>query len=114
MATEAVQLTTRSTTGNIAAESYKLATLHFDSELTRDKRKVDFATQSATLQGLEDVVKTARDNYASSRNKKASKWLERFSSRLMYYGNIFDVLSQHHPEYVALAWGAMKFLFVVS
>jgi len=32
----------------------------------------------------------------------------------MYYGNIFDVLAQHHPEYVALAWGAMKFLLVVS
>jgi hypothetical protein len=110
----AIPLTTRSTTGNIAAESYKLATLHFASELTQDKRKVDFAKQSATLQGLEDIVKTARDNYTSSRNKKASKWLERFSSRLMYYGNIFDVLSQHHPEYVALAWGAMKFLFVVS
>jgi hypothetical protein len=30
----------------------------------------------------------------------------------MYYANIFDVLAQHHPEYVALAWGAMKFLFV--
>lgn len=25
-----------------------------------------------------------------------------------------DVLVQHHPEYVALAWGAMKLLFVVS
>ena len=114
MAALAVPLTTRSTTGNIAAESYKLATLHFGSELTQDKRKVDFAERSTTLQGLEDVVKTARDNYASSRNKKAAKWLERFSSRIIHYGNFFDVLSQHHPEYVALAWGAMKFLFVVS
>ena len=25
-----------------------------------------------------------------------------------------DVLVQHHPEYVALAWRAMKFVFVVS
>ena len=25
-----------------------------------------------------------------------------------------DVIVQHHPEYVALAWGAMKFLFKVS
>jgi hypothetical protein len=23
-------------------------------------------------------------------------------------------LSQHHPEYVSLAWGALKFLFIVS
>lgn len=107
-------LTTRSTTVSIAAESYKLATLRFSSELTQDKRKVDFAKQSTTLQDLENVVKTARDNYAFTRTKKAGKWLERVSSRLMYYGNIFDVLAQHHPEYVALAWGAMKFLFIVS
>lgn len=25
-----------------------------------------------------------------------------------------DVLVQHHPEYTALAWVAMKFVFVVS
>lgn len=27
---------------------------------------------------------------------------------------IFDVFAQHHPEYVSLAWGTMKFLFIVS
>lgn len=27
---------------------------------------------------------------------------------------IFDVYAQHHPEYVSLAWGTMKFLFIVS
>lgn len=25
---------------------------------------------------------------------------------------IFDTFAQHHPEYVSLAWGAMKFLFI--
>ncbi|KAH6875178.1 hypothetical protein BKA58DRAFT_409692 [Alternaria rosae] len=91
-----------------------LAILHFGSNLTQDKRKVDFANQSASLQDLENVVKTACDSYTFSRNKKAGKWLERFSSRLIHYGNIFDILAQHHPEYVALAWGTIKFLFVVS
>jgi len=32
----------------------------------------------------------------------------------MYYGVIMDTLSQHHPEYVSLAWGAIKFLFIVG
>lgn len=36
------------------------------------------------------------------------------SQRLLYYGNIMDVLVQHHPEYVSLVWGAMKFIFGVS
>ncbi|EJT75559.1 hypothetical protein GGTG_05492 [Gaeumannomyces tritici R3-111a-1] len=30
----------------------------------------------------------------------------------MYYGAIFDMFSSHHPEYVSLAWGTMKFLFI--
>ncbi|KAH3914234.1 hypothetical protein HBH56_100600 [Parastagonospora nodorum] len=99
-------------TGTSAAEMYKLAILQFGSDMTQNERKVDLATHTGSLQNLEDVVKIAQKDYESSRNKKARKWLERFSSRLIYYGNIFDILAQHHPEYVALAWGAMKFLFV--
>ena len=34
--------------------------------------------------------------------------------RVQYYGNVMDVLVQHHPEYVSLAWGTMKFFFVVG
>jgi hypothetical protein len=32
----------------------------------------------------------------------------------MYYGKVFDTLAQHHPEYVALAWGAVKLVLMVS
>jgi len=32
----------------------------------------------------------------------------------MYYGKIMDTLAQHHPEYVALVWGAMKFVLIVG
>lgn len=32
----------------------------------------------------------------------------------MHYSNIFDVMVQHHPEYVSLAWSTFKLLFVVS
>ena len=45
---------------------------------------------------------------------KARLWSTEVSEVLVYYGNIFDVLVQHHPEYVSLAWGTFKLLFVVS
>ncbi|RPA98719.1 hypothetical protein L873DRAFT_1686296 [Choiromyces venosus 120613-1] len=45
--------------------------------------------------------------------KKPRKWLGHFADRVTYYGNIMDVLVQHHPEYASLAWGAMKLLFVL-
>ncbi|KAJ8106817.1 hypothetical protein OPT61_g9289 [Boeremia exigua] len=95
-----------------AAEIYKRAAIYFSKELTQDERKSNMAQQTASLRDLELIVETARKGYESSRHQKPKKWLTRLFSRLMYYGNIFDVLAQHHPEYVALAWGAMKFLFV--
>lgn len=44
---------------------------------------------------------------------KVRMWLTGLSEKLLYYGNIFDTLAQHHPEYVALAWGTLKFLRVL-
>lgn len=63
------------------------------------------------------VVADAKSKYESRRNWSKSKGgntLSEFSSRVVYYSSVLDVLAQHHPEYVALAWGAMKFLFVVT
>ncbi|KAL8661382.1 MAG: hypothetical protein Q9202_005624 [Teloschistes flavicans] len=48
----------------------------------------------------------------TSGGAKARLWFTDLSEKLLYYGNIFDVLAQHHPEYVALAWGTLKFLLV--
>jgi hypothetical protein len=39
--------------------------------------------------------------------------VQQVSCRIMYYGKVLDVLAQHHPEYVALAWGAMKLVLMV-
>lgn len=44
---------------------------------------------------------------------KARKWLERLSLRIHFYSTILDVFAQHHPEYVALVWGSVKFLIIV-
>ncbi|THY17604.1 hypothetical protein D6D01_07455 [Aureobasidium pullulans] len=56
------------------------------------------------------VAETAR----STTFPTTSKWirLNSISSRIVYYGTVLDVLSQHHPEYVSLAWGAVKFVLM--
>jgi hypothetical protein len=70
---------------------------------------------SNTIFDAEQAVITARQQYEKKSPKsRARKWLASCSSRLMYYSIIMDTLSQHHPEYVSLAWGAIKFLFIVS
>lgn len=60
------------------------------------------------------AVKLAQDKYSAKRNSKAWKWLTQLSTRINHYGSVLDVMVQHHPEYAAFAWGAMKILFVVS
>ena len=55
----------------------------------------------------------ALKRYESTSESKARRWLVAFSERIAYYGQVFDVLVQHHPEYVSLAWGTFKFIFQV-
>ncbi|PSN67616.1 hypothetical protein BS50DRAFT_522257 [Corynespora cassiicola Philippines] len=103
-------------TSNAAVQErdiYQKAFNRFSTHPEISKLNVDLVSQATTLQDLEHVVNTVSRGYDSSRNHKLRRWLERFSSRLIYYAKVFDVLAQHHPEYVSLAWGAMKFLFIV-
>jgi hypothetical protein len=62
------------------------------------------------------AAQMAKKKYDDSSNphSETRAWLERCSSRVMYYGKIFDTLAQHHPEYVALAWGAVKLVLIVK
>ncbi|KAF2498987.1 hypothetical protein BU16DRAFT_454960 [Lophium mytilinum] len=57
---------------------------------------------------MEDI----KQRYDTKREKRTGvmKWLQRFSGTILYYSNVLDVLAQHHPEYLCLAWGSVKFV----
>jgi len=59
-------------------------------------------------------AKRSYDTASSKQGKKVLECLQKTSAQLLYYGEVFDTLAQHHPEYVALAWGAFGFVFMVS
>lgn len=62
-----------------------------------------------------EIIREGKEKYAERTGKsKARRWLGALSSQVMYYGQIMDTLSQHHSEYMPLAWGTMKILFIVS
>lgn len=66
------------------------------------------------MEDVQSTVADAKARYDTGRqNNNVRMWLSKLSTRIGYYGNVMDVLVQHHPQYAALAWGAMKFLFVV-
>jgi len=68
-----------------------------------------------SIADVQKLVLEAKKQYDNSHKtrKKAQKWLQKFTSQISYYGSVLDVLVSHHPEYVALAWGTMKFVFAV-
>lgn len=66
------------------------------------------------IEDVVDALKDAESKYQGRGSGKAWKWMTRLSSKIMFYGQIIDMFTQHHPEYVALAWGMIKFLLVVS
>jgi hypothetical protein len=97
-----------------ASLAYNSAIQSFSSELTHDECKRIWLRDKVSMQDVKAAADDAQKAYeARSRKSKAHQYLAAFSSRVMYYGVIMDTLSQHHPEYVSLAWGAVKFLFVV-
>ncbi|KAK1701990.1 hypothetical protein BDP67DRAFT_585715 [Colletotrichum lupini] len=66
-----------------------------------------------SMNDVQSAVESARQEYQTkSKGSKTQSALTTCSSRIMFYGAIFDTFSQHHPEYVSLGWGALKFLFV--
>ena len=88
---------------------------YFAKVLTKDGQKIVTAKGATSLQDLQIIVANAPIRYEASQKDQATrKWLGKIATRLQYYGTVMDVLVQQHPEYVALAWGAMKFLFMVS
>ncbi|KAL8741988.1 MAG: hypothetical protein Q9190_005469 [Brigantiaea leucoxantha] len=58
------------------------------------------------------AVPSSTTTSLSRAKAKTQLWLVGLSEKLVHYGNIFDVMVQHHPEYVSLAWGTFKLLFV--
>ena len=100
-----------------AKTAFEEALYIFEQQTTNDahkKRQVD-QLQASSLQDIVDAVTEAQRSYESKRkSSKTRQYLTAFSKRVSHYGNVMDVMVQHHPEYVALAWGLMKVLFGVS
>jgi hypothetical protein len=98
---------------NPAEDAFKEALSVFQLD-PRTCARFDRVQQLQSLNDLEIILNKAQSKYEQQHEgKKVAKSLSQFSSRICHYGQIFDVLVQHHPEYISLAWGAMKFLFVV-
>ncbi|EAU29358.1 predicted protein [Aspergillus terreus NIH2624] len=96
-----------------AEVAFEKARALFESQGTQDSRKKGrlHALKTTTMEDLLKAVKKAQEECHGRRTDSAvGRCMVQLAERIHYYGNIMDVLSQHHPEFTALAWGAMKLL----
>ncbi|KAK6508673.1 hypothetical protein TWF506_010752 [Arthrobotrys conoides] len=102
----------RSNNSDPAKEAYDEAVRIFSTTSSNVEEKI-LLQNHTTLSDVISTVESLKACYETraQKSEKLQHYLRRLSSRIMYYGNVLDVLVQHHPEYVSLAWGTMKFLF---
>jgi hypothetical protein len=112
---QVITSSTTSSLADVAREAFNDAVKVFKEKLTHDECKRIWLVDKADIYQVQQAVSSAKAAYeAKSKGSKARKWLSRLSSRVVFYSTVLDMMVQHHPEYVSLAWGTFKFFFIVS
>ncbi|KAK1706644.1 hypothetical protein BDP67DRAFT_167311 [Colletotrichum lupini] len=98
--------------GCIAEEAFRAVQKYFQQSGILTLEKKPLVTGSHSMEDLQGLVTATLEKYEAMKASSTMRgWLERTSEIICHYGTIFDVFIQHHPEYVSLAWGAMKLIF---
>ncbi|KAK7937365.1 uncharacterized protein PG986_014233 [Apiospora aurea] len=100
---------------NFVHEAYKEAFEAFSAELSKDKSKSEWIsnTRHGNLEAVLASVADAKTRYGVQKgDSKVHSLLVSVSEKIHHYSGIVDVFVSHHPEFTALAWGALKVLFL--
>lgn len=98
---------------SLVQEVYDNAVDLFKTRYTSSEEKRRWLADKHTFHEVQATVLVAKAKYDSRTQSKARKHLHKFSAGFMYYGRVMDMLVQQQPEYVSLAWGTMKLLFIL-
>lgn len=99
---------------SVAEKAFQAAVKQFTADNNQGKHARRILRNAASMQDVQEAVGKSMDEYqARGKIPKAAKWLHRVAKSIIYYSNVFDVFVPQNPQYVSLAWGAMKFLFTV-
>ncbi|KAF5640539.1 hypothetical protein F52700_3690 [Fusarium sp. NRRL 52700] len=98
---------------DIAQEAFNSVEKHFEQSNSLSSDEKALLGKKSSLKDVEKAVSDAFAKYeAKSEASKTRKWLLKASESICHYGQVLDVFVQHHPEYVSLAWGLMKVMFI--
>jgi hypothetical protein len=87
----------------------------FTTQLTKDERKKRFVKDSpdTSFEQFHNVAIQAK----SDTERKRYRWtpaIQRIFQQINRYAAAGDMISQYNTEYTAIAWGTVRFLFLVS
>lgn len=97
-------------------DAFQEAMRTFTVDMSNDSGKCAWLSdpKHANMEAVLASVAEAGETYKTKRgSSRAQEALIDLSERVHLYSGILDVIVQHHPEYTALVWGAMKLLFTV-
>lgn len=112
-----VEANTITRSRDIAAEAYQDAVRYLETEFKGDDQTTVWLQKAkcTSLVELQDATHNVEIQYRQASQSRHSRmqWLKDLSSGVMHYGKVLDTLAQHHPEYVGLVWGIIKFVLMV-
>jgi hypothetical protein len=79
----------------------------------KEVRKLDLWKQRQTYADLRAEVEKAQ-NVTESKRWTFTSTVQSIFKMVNDYAIIGDIMVQHNPEYTALAWGAFRFVLMVS
>ncbi|KAI3325081.1 hypothetical protein HD806DRAFT_521437 [Xylariaceae sp. AK1471] len=98
---------------DVTKEAYDDAVRYLEREFANKPELISWLHVQTTPAEVLTEVEKVEHTYRSQRdNQTVIPWLRRASSFIMTYRQVFDTLAQHHPEYVSLVWGTLKFILM--
>ncbi|KAJ9633991.1 hypothetical protein H2204_006538 [Knufia peltigerae] len=99
---------------NIVQQAFQEAVQYFSTELTQDEVERRWIAQRTSIADVLAVVQEAQAKYAATKSNhgRFCQLAMKLSESLLFYASVIDVFVQIHPEYSALAWGAVKFVLL--
>lgn len=103
-------------THDIAREAFEKGVAFFKQELGPNQVQREWIDNHTSLNDALLAAETARLKYEDSKAEQGAiaKWASQLPDQIMHYSSIIDVFVSSHPEYAALAWGAIKFVLMVA
>ncbi|KAM3422271.1 hypothetical protein BST61_g2632 [Cercospora zeina] len=95
------------------ATTFQTARNLFRTQQSANSRATQWLSDKHTQADVQASTQHANMKYKGRAQGNIQKLLTNLSTGVLCYGKIMDVLPQHYLEYVSLAWGTTKLLFIL-